>query len=446
MIELPNLPNNVYYAIKDTIMKQTQSQISYSSQNLIPNKLKTCERQRQFVINYIEPNKTLIINEFSKNITDLHIHVASGKCKLISKNPSTSCSRSKHLTSPQSYLIKQGIVKSTELKIFTYQFPTIIAIDILKPDRNIIDGTDQVPEQYLYSPNKEDLKWRHSFIRQKLSIDDIRTRTLFLDAEFARSTENKLIPISVAILNYDGIKIINSLAYPRQKIRNYETKFHGFTERDLIGQIDSEDLKHQVQKLVRGMILIGSDLQADIRALDIDTSQLLGIRDLSNAIIIRQKTQSDKQFMKLQEITQQILNKDIQTGYHGALEDATSILEIYKTVEAEWEDHSGCYTKNPMEQINDIQDEIKIYPVIDEFVYDDQPDDEYMSCEDNIQPEPVSTKQPEKILPYENQRHEQTNLNDQTSPDATTITLRGNITFTISPENHITIQIVPDSL
>ena len=83
MTEIQAQPNNLYYSIKSTMPSQSKYELFYPHQNFIPNKLKSNESERKFLIKYFEPHQTIPIRDFIHVNADIHIHVATGTCKLI---------------------------------------------------------------------------------------------------------------------------------------------------------------------------------------------------------------------------------------------------------------------------------------------------------------------------------------------------------------------------
>ena len=429
MTEIDTQAHNVYYAIKTAMLNQSNNQLLYPSQNFIPNKLKTCEDERQFLIRYFEPNHSIQIRDFIHRNADLKLHIASGTCKCIVSTNRPYIYENSILHSHKSYKICKLLLQNHEVLIATNKYPTIIAFDILTPIK--INGSLTALNEiiYNYKPTKEDMKWRQSFTRNPLTIAEIQSRLIILDAEFARSTENKSIPVSVTLLDYKANIIINTLTYPRQKIRNYETRFHGLKEEHLIGKMDSEQIKRQVQMLVKDKILVGSDLQGDIQSLGIDVNQLCGIRDLSNALIIRDKTGSINQLMKLKDIAQIIIHEDIQESFHTAEEDARTILKIYKKVEMEWKDHSGSLISDKSKIVDEVN--------TDEFVFEEPLTDEFL----------LPVIQPDTLIELHVEESIDTNMNipktkeveSQTKNNDTIINLNGPVSIRISPDGVITI-------
>ena len=83
-----------------------------------------------------------------------------------------------------------------------------------------------------YDPTTEDLRHRKSFIRARLSQNEIRERLVFLDAEFtARNADDSRSPLTIAAINYDGKILMDAKITPRQRVIDFGEKYHGIRER-----------------------------------------------------------------------------------------------------------------------------------------------------------------------------------------------------------------------
>ncbi len=181
-------------------------------------------------------------------------------------------------------------------------------------------------------------------MREKLTEEEIQKKLVFLDAEFATAENGQNEPVSVVIKDYYGNSLMNTLVCPRHKIKNYGEKYHGLTEKDLIGKPDAKNVKKAIRRIVMNNILVGSDLSNDIRVLDIKIDEIAGIRDLGNAISVRKVIESSDSMIGLRTIAKGILEIDVQQGIHTAEEDVDTVLSVYKKMESVWEDHTGVGT------------------------------------------------------------------------------------------------------
>ena len=188
-----------------------------------------------------------------------------------------------------------------------------------------------------------------SYIRNKISMAEIQKRLLFIDCEFVvgfkEVNENgkwKGISLlaSICILKYDGDIILNTKVSPSKKIRSYVKWITGYTPQDLRNKRKDVEVIEDVQRLVRGKILVGHDLTADIKVLKIDKKELMGIRDLSTSLVLKEKMNTENTRLKLENVAQAMLGRSTRdiTGCHDVLKDVQAIRDIYQMIETEWID------------------------------------------------------------------------------------------------------------
>ena len=79
--------------------------------------------------------------------------------------------------------------------------------------------------------------------------------------------------IQVSIINLKGEVLMNTYVTPKECIKRYCTWIHGISERKVIGRMDEDDCISKVRGLLRGKILMGCDLQGDIKALNPRTTK-----------------------------------------------------------------------------------------------------------------------------------------------------------------------------
>jgi len=105
--------------------------------------------------------------------------------------------------------------------------------------------------------------------------------------------------------------------------------------------MDEDDCISKIRGLLRGKILMGCDLQGDIKALNIKVEELLGIRNISGSIAIQETMKNPNPLNELKKMAQEILNVSMQERYHSANEDTEIIRKIYLKIKNRWVDHRG---------------------------------------------------------------------------------------------------------
>ena len=99
-----------------------------------------------------------------------------------------------------------------------------------------------------------------------------------------------------------------TLPYPKLPPKETTLPYPSITTRNLIGRMDEDDCISKVRELLRRKILMGCDLQGDIKALNIKAEKLLGIRDISGSIAIQETMKNPNPLNGLKKMAQEILN------------------------------------------------------------------------------------------------------------------------------------------
>lgn len=91
--------------------------------------------------------------------------------------------------------------------------------------------------------------------------------------------------------------------------------------------------------LLKGKVLVGHALPNDMKVLMLSHPRLL-VRDTSRyPAYMRTLPNGKRRPRALRDLTQQFLNKTIQTGEHDSVEDARCTMELYLRAQREWELH-----------------------------------------------------------------------------------------------------------
>ena len=188
-----------------------------------------------------------------------------------------------------------------------------------------------------------------SYIRNTLLIEDIRKRILFLDCEFVGGYKElnrngkwkgTSLLASICVMKYDGEILLNTRVTPTKKIKSYVKWITGFTPQDLRNKRKDTEIISDVKKLVNGKILVGHDLTADLEVLKISKETLMGIRDLSTSIVLREITDCENSRLKLANLATELLGRSIynKLGQHCGLRDVQAIRDLYIKFEEQWLD------------------------------------------------------------------------------------------------------------
>jgi len=112
-------------------------------------------------------------------------------------------------------------------------------------------------------------------------------------------------------------------------------------DKDLIDCADEYEVITELHKNLYGNILVGHDLQMEIRGLEIPTHTLLGIRDTAVANVLERMSiekSNNGNFYRLKSLAWDVLQERIQLRIHTSWEDMRTLLRIYRKVENRWID------------------------------------------------------------------------------------------------------------
>ena len=152
--------------------------------------------------------------------------------------------------------------------------------------------------------------------------------------------KHSLSLVSICLLDDDGTEILNSLVCPKNRIRNYCTWIHGITDKTLQGKTDERTVIQIVHNNLNNKILVGSGLTNDMKVLKLTNLPHYRTFDLANSSFLREVTGITTQQMSLKNLTNKILNTEIQTQNHSAYQDTVAIFKIFnkyrKELTLEW--------------------------------------------------------------------------------------------------------------
>lgn len=140
-----------------------------------------------------------------------------------------------------------------------------------------------------------------------------------------------------SIIDYHGNVIWDQYVLPSQPIVDYRTRWSGIRRCHMTNAIPEDDALMMIQQQLRGKIVLGHDLKHDFAVLHYAHPPSL-VRDTSRYIPLRtMATLPTEHPPGLKKLALNLLNRTIQTGAHDSVEDARTCLDLYKTIEEQWE-------------------------------------------------------------------------------------------------------------
>ncbi|KAF7547204.1 hypothetical protein G7Z17_g7881 [Cylindrodendrum hubeiense] len=131
----------------------------------------------------------------------------------------------------------------------------------------------------------------------------------------------------VSVVDFHGRQVYDSYVKPREKVTNWRTAVSGISPKSMRFAREFEEVQQDVDKLLRGRILIGHDIKHDLDAL-ILSHPAREIRDTAKYPAFRKYGNGRKPALRL--LAQQILSVEIQDGAHSSIEDARVTMLLFR--------------------------------------------------------------------------------------------------------------------
>ena len=173
------------------------------------------------------------------------------------------------------------------------------------------------------------------------STDDIYAcpeNLVSLDCEMVGVGQSKRDALArCSIVDYHGNVLYDQFVKPTEQITDYRTKWSGILPHHMKRGIPFKVARKQVLSVIENKIIIGHSLHFDFKMLKIrrPSSQ---IRDTSKCMLLRKIANfPNQQTPSLKRLSSAILGRDIQYGTHCSVEDSVAAMDLYRSVEEEWE-------------------------------------------------------------------------------------------------------------
>ena len=184
---------------------------------------------------------------------------------------------------------------------------------------------------------------------------DILTEKVAIDCEMMQANIGQVLG-RVSVVNYESRTIFDTfVCYPEPvDIINTHKEFSGIDWSDIDPQNGAQsfsEVQAELVKLLRNRIVIGHDIQKDLKAISMDLPSLIlreqGIAQLITPITFSitfrdtQKYSGYRQYANprahqgpnLKNLTLRVLGRSIKQGRMSSLEDAVATMNIYRNAE-----------------------------------------------------------------------------------------------------------------
>uniref|UniRef100_A0A8C9F3N6 Interferon stimulated exonuclease gene 20 like 2 n=1 Tax=Pavo cristatus TaxID=9049 RepID=A0A8C9F3N6_PAVCR len=144
-----------------------------------------------------------------------------------------------------------------------------------------------------------------------------------------------------SIVSYEGDVLYDCYVRPTEPIVDYRSRWSGICKKHMLNAVPFCKAQQEILKILSGKVVVGHAIHNDFKALKYFHPKAL-TRDTSKIPLLNQKGGFPENIaISLKRLAKELLHKDIQVGKsgHSSVEDARTTMELYKIVEAEWEQH-----------------------------------------------------------------------------------------------------------
>jgi len=185
--------------------------------------------------------------------------------------------------------------------------------------------------------NQEIDREAQNFLLQK----KFRNSYIALDCEMVGiGIEGKISALArVSLIDFSGYIILDTYVKVPSRITNFRTAISGITKRHMKEAMDLNHCRMQVGALIKDKIIVGHALKHDFDALLLSHPK----RDVRDTATYRplMKLCGRNRYRprKLRDLVKEYVGKDIQIEgkSHDSVEDARSVMELFRVVRVGWE-------------------------------------------------------------------------------------------------------------
>lgn len=159
-----------------------------------------------------------------------------------------------------------------------------------------------------------------------------------LDCEMVGIGEKKNSALArCSIVDYHGYVLYDKYIKPAKKITDYRTRWSGILPIHMKTAVPFKLARREIRSIIKNKRVVGHSLHNDFSALKLKLRPKR-VRDLAKNIQIRKiASLPTNKTPSLKHLTATILGRNIQCTTHCSIEDSVAAMDLYKTVEQEWE-------------------------------------------------------------------------------------------------------------
>ncbi|KOC68205.1 RNA exonuclease 4 [Habropoda laboriosa] len=161
------------------------------------------------------------------------------------------------------------------------------------------------------------------------------TKQVAMDCEMVGigdGTESMIARVS--IVNRHGFCVYDKYVKPREPVQDYRTEVSGIRPHNLQDGEEFEVVQKEVADILKGRILVGHALKHDLDVLYLSHPRK-HLRDTSRFKTFKKLSRGNTPSLK--KLTHELLGREIQTGEHNSIEDATAAMQLYMLYRNKWE-------------------------------------------------------------------------------------------------------------
>ncbi|KUJ22632.1 uncharacterized protein LY89DRAFT_306635 [Mollisia scopiformis] len=183
---------------------------------------------------------------------------------------------------------------------------------------------------------------------------DLLTEKIAIDCEMMRSNIGQVLG-RVSVINYNSQTIFDTfVCYPQPiHVTNTSEQYSGIRWSDIDPQNGAQpflQVQAQLVEIFRGRIVIGHDIEKDLRVIRMDlqthTLRLEGVYQIETPVKLDMKTRDTQKYTgysqyaigphgpSLKTLALEVLGRPIKMGRISSVEDAVATMAVYRNAEA----------------------------------------------------------------------------------------------------------------